>query len=120
MNLTVIAIAGLVALSCTIGAYFKGRDDGAELQKGQQHTVDDYVRQANAAMADTAASAIAGIQIKQTTIKQRVEHETSTVPVYMDCHHTPDGLRALNDALTNAVASGAASGVQLPSSAASH
>lgn len=119
MSLTTIAIAALLVMGATVGAYVKGRDDGKELQIATQSKLEDAVKAGAAAAADTAASAILGISIKQVTIKQRTEHETSTVPVYAECHHSPDGLRSVNDALTNTAGVGPASGGQLPASAAS-
>lgn len=119
MNLTIIAVAGLLLLSSTVGAYVKGRSDGEEIQKASQSSIDDAVRQGASAAADVAASAIAGIQIKQVTIKGRIEREVQTHTIYAECRHTPDGLRNLNDALTNSVSSGPVGGVQLPASAAS-
>lgn len=47
-----------------------------------------------------AAKEIAKIEVKNVTIKQKLEREIHEKPVYRDCKHTPDGLRLINDALT--------------------
>lgn len=47
-----------------------------------------------------AAGAIAKMEITHVTIKQRVERETREVPVYRDCHHSPDGMLGVNQALS--------------------
>lgn len=62
-----------------------------------------------------AADAIAKIEIKQVTIQGRLQKEIQTNTVYRDCVHSPDGMRSINDALTN-TDSGPSSGGQLPAS----
>jgi hypothetical protein len=119
MNLTVIAVAAFLVLASTVGAYVKGVEDGKDKQIATEKREDDVRAKTYADAQSAAASAIAGITIKQINIKGRVEHETTTVPVYTACHNTPDGMRALNDALTNTV-SNAPSGVELSASAATH
>ena len=47
-----------------------------------------------------AAAAIAKLEIKKVTIKQRVERETREVPVYRDCRHSPVGVLGVNQALS--------------------
>lgn len=47
-----------------------------------------------------AAAAIAKLEIKNVTIKQRVERETREVPVYRDCRHSPGGMLGVNQALS--------------------
>lgn len=50
-------------------------------------------------VAETTAEQIAQIEIKNTTIRQKVETVTREVPVYRDCEHTDDVYGLLNDAL---------------------
>lgn len=113
-------IAGLIFAGAVGGSYVKGRDDGSDLEIGRQAKVDQTVEKAKSAMQDTAASAIAGIQFKNTTIMGRTVHDVQTNTVYRDCKLTSDGLRDVNDALTNVVSPIAASGVQLPGPVATH
>lgn len=90
-------LAFVIAL---VGAYFKGCNDGADLAEGQQAREDQIAATAFSAAQRGAAKAIAGIEIRNVTIKQRVETEIREKPVYADCRHTPDGLRLVNAALT--------------------
>ena len=48
-----------------------------------------------------AAEEIAKIKIVNQTNRQVLERETRIVPDYSACHHSPDGLRAVNAALEN-------------------
>lgn len=45
------------------------------------------------------AGEISKIKVENKTILQRMEREIVKEPVYLDCRHTDDGLRAVNDAL---------------------
>ncbi len=90
-------LAFVIAL---VGAYFKGCNDGADLAEGQQAREDQIAATAFSAAQRGAAKAIAGIEIRNVTIKQRVETEIREKPVYADCRHSPDGLRVINTAIT--------------------
>lgn len=57
------------------------------------------------------AEQINSIKVVNTTIYQKATHEVIEKPVYRDCRHTVDGLRLVNDALTNTKP---ASSVELP------
>lgn len=56
------------------------------------------VRTRDAAIA-AAGEAIARIEVRNVTIRQKAETVTREVPVYRDCRHDPDGLRLVNEAL---------------------
>jgi hypothetical protein len=92
-----IIVAVLIALA---GAYFKGHNDGSDAAEGQQAREDNIALVARAAALDVTAKAIAGIKVKNTTIKQATERVVHENIVYRDCKHTPDGLRLINAALT--------------------
>lgn len=49
-----------------------------------------------------AAEAIAKIEVKHATIRQKTETITREVPVYSECRHDPVGLQLVNDALNSA------------------
>lgn len=59
------------------------------------------LRTRDAALA-AAAEAIQGIEVRNVTIRQKAETITREVPVYRDCRHTADGLRLVNQALSDA------------------
>ncbi|MBS1188894.1 MAG: hypothetical protein H6R10_686 [Rhodocyclaceae bacterium] len=91
----------IAAILAAVGSYFWGRSDGAELADAAQLREERIAEKAREAAQQGAASEIAKLEIKNVTIKQRVERETREVPVYRNCRHSPDGLRAINAALTN-------------------
>jgi len=108
-------IGALVFAAAVAGSYLQGRSDGKDVEMAAQNREVSAVREAQAAMAQTAASAIAGIQVKNTTVMGRTIHDVQTNTVYRDCKLTADGLRDVNDALRNVVSPTVpASGVKLP------
>lgn len=110
----------LAALSVAVGAYFYGAHVGKAEEAAKQATQELLLAKITTAVQTTAADAIAGIQIHNTTIKQKTETLTREVPVYADCHNTPDVMRLLNDAIggqSGAVSSG---GGELPAASPAH
>lgn len=55
---------------------------------------------ATAAATSAAAAAISRIEVQRVEITQPILREVRTKTVYMECRHTPDGLRGVNAALT--------------------
>lgn len=96
-----VILAALVALSSlTGGAYIKGRGDGAAgVVAKQAH--DDQLRMETLQLAQQgAAEAIAAIEVKNVTIRQKLETRIVDNPVYRDCV-TDDGmLKLTNEAIT--------------------
>lgn len=92
-----IIVAFLIALA---GAYLKGHNDGSESAEGQQAKEDRIALIARTAAQTGAAKEIAGIQVKNVTIRQTLEKEVHEKTIYAECRHTPDGLRIVNSALT--------------------
>jgi hypothetical protein len=93
-------IAGLAWAASVAAAGWYGMelgDDRCIARAAKAQTVED---RAVAAAAMAAASAVAAIEVKQITIRGRVEREIRENVRYVDCRHTPDGLRDLNSALT--------------------
>lgn len=72
----------------------------------------ELIRAVSDAAQHSAATAIAGIVVKNTTIKGEIEREIRTNTVYADCRHSPEQLRRLNEALTGRAEP--AGGGQLP------
>lgn len=108
-------IGALFFAAAVGGSYVKGREDGRDVEVAADSRAAKAVNDAKADMAQVAASAIAGIQFKNTTIMGRTVHDVQTNTVYRDCHLTADGLRDVNDALRNVVTPIVpASGVKLP------
>lgn len=100
LNPWLILGASLVAVGALSGAYVKGRSDGKAVIIANQAR-DDQIRFETLQLAQQAAAEeIARIQVVNKTIYQRATREVLEKPVYRDCLHGPDGLRAINEALT--------------------
>lgn len=110
-------LAGVVLL---IGAAASGVVVGVKYEKGQEARTEILVAKVAETAQTAAAEAIAKIQPKYTTIQQKTETITREVPVYRDCHNTPDELRLLNDALTGGDASEPVGAGELPKADAAH
>lgn len=52
------------------------------------------------AAIEAASQAIAGIEVKHTTINRRVEREVIEKPVYQECRHSPEMFEAIKEAMT--------------------
>lgn len=78
----------------------KGRGDGRAIEFAERATLEEVARVARDAAMDAAAEKIAKIQVVNKTIYQRATREVLKEPMYRDCLHSADGLRAVNQALT--------------------
>ncbi|WP_374680440.1 hypothetical protein [Hydrocarboniphaga effusa] len=96
------AIVGICALwaasLCGVGffSYGAGQDD----VKAEQAEIDKAIADTREAAQQGAAAAISAIEIKHTTIRQRVETQIREKPVYRDCRHEPGVLLDINEAIT--------------------
>ncbi|MGV3727718.1 hypothetical protein [Hydrogenophaga sp.] len=82
------------------GAFFYGMDVGADREIAKQKTTQELVDAVYDKAQKGAADSIAAMEIKNVTITQPIRTEVRTRTVYAECKHTPDGLRALNAAVT--------------------
>lgn len=110
----ILAVVVLLA-----GAGSGGIAFGVKYERGQEARQEVLVQKVADAAQTAAAQAIAKIQPKYVTIQQKTQETIREVPVYRDCHNTPDEYRLLNDALTNGE-SEPADGSQLPKADAAH
>lgn len=78
---------------------YKAYETGIEHQLASEKKDREAYEKGRDAALEAAATAIAKIDVKQVTIRQRAETITREVPVYTDCHNTADAMRVLNDAL---------------------
>lgn len=92
----VLAFVGVGA-----GAYHAGGVHKENAMVAAQKRDDDIERRVTDAALKSAAEAIAKIQVRNVTNKQTLQKEIVHVPDYSQCHNSADGLRAINDALTN-------------------
>jgi hypothetical protein len=101
MNLYVAAGAALLAVAYSGALVYGGRQWGLDSCEAAKAREERLVKEASDAASKAAAQAIANLEIKHTTIKQTLEKEVRVIRDYGACKHSPDGLRALNDTLTN-------------------
>lgn len=78
--------------------------------------LDQEVRTRDAAIA-AASEAISKIEVRNVTVRQKAETITREVPVYRDCRHDGDGMRLLNQALTDSPEPPAGSQLPAPDAA---
>lgn len=104
MNAYILAAA--VVLS-GLGGFFMGE----RLKQGEWDASIVTAQTERGEALKAAAQAIAAIDVKQQTIRERVIRETVEKPVYRDCRHDADGLRDINAALSES-----ADPVELPAS----
>jgi len=101
LNPWLLLAALLVILASFGGGYLKGRED-ANSNCAEARAL---ILEASMEAQKAAAAEIAKIEIHHTTIRQKVQREITERPVYRECNHGPDGLRLVNQALTNAAVS---------------
>lgn len=87
-------------VASTGGAFFYGQGVGKESLEAQQARENKIAQVAYESAQTAAAKAISEMEIKNVTITQPIRTEVRTRTVYSECKHTPDGLRALNNAIT--------------------
>lgn len=91
----------VLSLVAALGfSHWYAYDFGKGVQDGDQAKEQRIAQVAYEASQKAAAEAIAGIKVEHRTVHQKVERIIHENPVYRDCRHDPDGLRALNEAIT--------------------
>jgi hypothetical protein len=109
----ILAVTLLVGAAGATG-YWQGGKHKANAIEAQAAREAALIEKARDAAIDGAAQAIAAIEVKNTTIRQKVEVQTREVPIYRECRHTADTLSLLNDALAGRGAQQPAGGGKLP------
>jgi hypothetical protein len=99
-------VAGLLIASMAGGAYLKGRSDGRDVEIAQRVTLEEVAKAAREASQQAAAEAIAKIEVKNVTIRQKLETEIREKPVYRDCFTDQRVLDTVNEAITGDPAAG--------------
>lgn len=96
--------AYLIGLLLLLGgggyAGWTARDWKAAADERAERRAEALVAKAREESAIGAAEAIAKLEPKLTTLKERVTREIVEKPVYRECVHSPDGLRDINASLT--------------------
>lgn len=86
----VVAIIVLVAIGAA-GGWKAANDHRDALELAEAKGKSDALT--------ATAQEIAKIDVKNVTIKQKVETQIRTVPVYQDCRNTPEVMTTINEAL---------------------
>lgn len=110
----------LGALGLVIGAFFYGSHIGHVSEKAKYLETQALIQKAADEGALKAAGTIGKLKIQNTTIKGQTETIIREVPVYRDCHNTPDIMRLLNDALGASPGSLGPGSGKLPESEPAH
>lgn len=113
----------LAVAAIALALFGGGVGTGIRWEKGREAIENKHVAEAvdaaNAVATENAnktAQAIAGIKVVNRTITNEVQHETRTETVYRDvnCQHTDNGLRLVNQALNPPGLQNPAGGIKLP------
>lgn len=99
-------ILGALLVGAIGGAYVKGRSDGRALEFAERATMDEVARVAREAAMEGAAEKIAQIEVRNVTIRQKLETEIREKPVYRDCLADRRVLDTVNEAITGNSAAG--------------
>lgn len=90
----------LVVIAALAGSHWYAYRTGAGHERNAAAAEALLIEKAGDRAAVAAAEAIARIEVKNVTIRQRVEREIHEKTIYRECRNTADGLRAINAALT--------------------
>ena len=104
-----------VGISALAGTYYLGRVDGRDLCQGAESLAREVAAGAVESAASATAQALSKIEVKNVTIRQKLETEIRTREVYRDCVADPAARRLLNDTIRPAgPAASAPGGGELP------
>ncbi len=119
MNLTAILIVVVLWGSTLGGTGYWFYQAGKEHELATQAREDKAAAVATAAAASAVVAGVAKQRPRNTTIRQEAEREIRTETRYVDCRHSPEQLRRIDEALTGkprepATADGAVPGASAP------
>lgn len=95
-------IGACLVLAAILGAFFYGRSVGVDSVLADQAREDQIVAQVTQAAQKAAAGEIAKIEVKNVTIRQKLETEIREKPVYRECAADERVLGLINQAITGA------------------
>lgn len=100
MNPTLILVVVVLWGASVTGSFFCGQGIGKDGEIARQASIDKAIIETRTAALEGAADAIAKIKVTNTTIRGRTDTIIRNDPVYVECKHSADGLRNINEALT--------------------
>lgn len=113
MPISVILLLLLLAVASSAVTGFVGFNLGVDHNKATEADKREIVAKAVDAGLNAAASEIAKLTPKHTTIRQTLEKEIRENTIYRDCASSPDSVRAFNSGFSSEPAD-PLSGVKLP------
>lgn len=99
MNPWLLLGVGAGAIAGAASVFFYGVQVGEDRAAARAASTQEVVDKAIEARDLQTADLLAKIEVQNVQITQPVVREVRTNTVYRDCRHSPDGVRALNDAL---------------------
>jgi hypothetical protein len=100
LRLWIVLACALAICGSIAGAYVKGRGDGRSAILASQAS-EDRVRMETLQLAQQAAAEeISKIEIRNVTIRGRVEREVRVEPRYVDCKQTTEVFQLIQDAIS--------------------
>lgn len=112
MNPTLILATIVLWGASVAGAFFYGTGVGKDGEIAKQASIQQAIEDTRKAAQEGAADAISKIKVANTTIRGKTETIIRNDPIYVDCKHSPDGMRSVNEAITGRA--GTASDSKLP------
>jgi hypothetical protein len=100
MNIQGLLIAVLLWVASIAGSFFYGQSVGTDQEKVKQTEIKQAIEDTREVARQGAASEIAKIKVRNTTIQGKVTTLVRDNPVYRDCVNDPAGLQLINEALT--------------------
>lgn len=102
----------VVALMLVGSAFILGMKAGKDSERGKQARLEQTLAEVERRTHVAVAEEVAKIEIKNVTIRHRVEEKIREVPTYRDCVNDPDVQRMLDAARTGQLP--APGNIQLP------
>lgn len=96
-----VALAVIILWGTSVGgSFWYGTDVGKDSEKAKAAEVKQAIEDTREIARQGAASEIAKIKVRNTTIQGKLETITRDNIVYRDCQHTDDAFRLLNESIT--------------------
>jgi hypothetical protein len=92
-------LIGGASLALALGGFLGGWQAASWKADSEALAIERAADAAGKKATEAAVGAIERIEVRNVTIRQKAETVVREVPVYRECRHDADGLRAINEAL---------------------
>ncbi len=99
MNFYVALGGAALAVAGVAGVFFYGVEVGQDREVARQKRTEDVATAAVAARDLQVGDLLSKIEVKNVEVTQPVIREVRTRTVYTACRHSPEGLKAVNNAI---------------------